>query len=90
MPENYVPFSELQTRPEQVSVVTDITEYKPGNSLPAVQNCHPVLTHCYVCGTGWNYGYWKHCGCNTVPVGDGGLPLGVLIVVYLLWRWTKK
>ena len=88
--EPYVPFSDLQAQPAQSSSITDIEEYKPANAQSNIQNCNPVLTHCYICGAGWGYGYWKHCGCNTVPAGDGLFPLTICVTIYLLYKYFKR
>lgn len=85
----YVPFSDLQSQPEQLSTITTIEPYSPANAQATTQ-CNPVFTHCYVCGKGWGYGYWKHCGCNTVPVGDGTLLLAMFLTVYALFKYFKR
>ena len=83
---NYIPFNE----PEYSVIPQDITPYNP-QELPQMQQSNCIqLTHCYVCGTGWGYGYWKHCGCNTVPAGDGLFSLTICATIYLLYKYFKR
>ena len=86
MTENYIPFSE----PQYSITQTDITPYNP-QSLPQVQQNKCIqYTHCYVCGKDWGWGYWKHCKCNTVPIGDSNITLIILLVFYSLYKYFKK
>jgi len=47
-------------------------------------------THCYVCGKDWGWGYWKHCHCNSVPIGDGIIPMTILLLFYSMYKYFKK
>ena len=85
----YIPFSEVQSQPDQISTITTIEEYKPANAQ-AITHCNPVLTHCYVCGRGWGYGHWKHCGCNTVPIGNGTIILLGLAIMFSIYKIFKS
>lgn len=82
---DYIPFAEsiktVQT--------TDITPYNPQEFIIQT-NKYVVHTHCYVCGKGDGYGYWKHHCCNTVPISDSNLTLGVLLIFYSLYKYFKK
>ena len=83
---DYVPFSE----PEYSVVPQDIKPYNP-QELPQMQQSNCIRhTHCYVCGKGWGWGYWKHCHCNTVPIGDGIIPITILLLAYSLYKYFNK
>ena len=83
MEDTYVPFS------------SDIQPYVPGEVNPVYSpssySCLPVKTHCYVCGKGWGYGYGKHCWCkpDQVPVGEGNITLGILLILYCIYKYAK-
>jgi len=86
MEQTYIPFSEPVYSVQQ----TDILQYNP-QSLSQIEQSNCVqLTHCYVCGKGWGYSYWKHCNCSTVPVGDGTLLLAMFLTVYALFKYFKR
>ena len=83
---DYIPFSE----PEYSVIPQDITPYNP-QELPQIQQSNCIqYTHCYVCGKDWSWGYWKHCRCNSVPIGDGIIPMIILLLVYSLYKYFKK
>ena len=83
---DYVPFSE----PEYSVVPQDITPYNPQEFQQMQQSNCIRQTHCYICGKGCSRGYWKHCHCNTVPIGDGIIPITILLLAYSLYKYFKK
>jgi len=83
---DYIPFSE----PEYSVGTQDIIPYNPQEFQQVQQSNCIKQTHCYVCGKGWGYGYWKHCKCNSVPIGDGIIPITILLLAYSLYKYLKK
>lgn len=86
---NYTPFSKSSSL-----ISTDIQQYIPGEANTTTQSyqCNTPKTHCYVCGTGWGEGYWKHCWCkpNTVPIGDGLGVMIVMVIAYSVLKYLKR
>lgn len=82
-----MPFSSSQDL-----VINDINQYVPGEVSIQTYTCSTPRTHCYVCGEGWGFGYWKHCWCkpNQVPIGDGMLVLLTFSIIYVLIKKFKK